>query len=171
MAAPGERNFRNSSYREMVLEHLFVGSLLQHLWEKDAPPVELLRSSVDDCGYDIVMECNSVVRHIQLKGSNSKKPVGVNDRIGLKPGGCVICMIFDPETLRFQKFLWLGGEPSKPLPSLKKYRHAKHVRANAKGEKGNRQNTKSVPRGAFTKLPDISTVAQRLFGNIEGTSK
>jgi hypothetical protein len=80
-------------------------------------------------------------------------------------------MIFDPEKLHFQKFLWPGGEPSKPLPLLKKYRYAKQLRANAKGEKGNRQNTKRVPLGAFTEFPDIAAVAQRLFGNIEGASK
>ena len=56
-----------SSYRERVLEHLFVGEVLRELWLRGEHQVEVLRPEVDGAGYDVVLECQSVVRHIHSR--------------------------------------------------------------------------------------------------------
>ena len=58
-------HFLESGLREKVLEHLFVGDLLRCLWRKGARDIEVLRAEVDRAGYDLVLECNGVLRHVQ----------------------------------------------------------------------------------------------------------
>src|SRR5881396_3207471 len=92
----------DSSLREKLLEHLFVGELLRTLWRRGARQVELLRAEVDACGYDVVLECNGVLRHVQLKSSyRGAKTNRVNINVGLqrKASGCVIWIMFDPRTM------------------------------------------------------------------------
>lgn len=59
----------NSSYREILIEHLFIGEIMRRLWLKGITQFEVLQPQVDDSGYDLVIEANGVVRHIQLKSS------------------------------------------------------------------------------------------------------
>jgi hypothetical protein len=59
----------HSSYREMLLEHIFVGEVMRHLWVSGGKRLEILKPQVDDAGYDLVLESDSVVRHIKLKTS------------------------------------------------------------------------------------------------------
>ena len=59
----------HSSYREMLLEHLFVGEVMRHLWVSGGKRLEILKPQVDDAGYDLVFEMDQIVRHIQLKTS------------------------------------------------------------------------------------------------------
>jgi len=63
-------HFLESGLREKVLEHLFVGDLLRCLWRKGVRDIEVLRAEVDRAGYDLVLECNGVLRHVQLKSSH-----------------------------------------------------------------------------------------------------
>ena len=58
---------RYSSYREMLLEQLFVGEVMRHLWRSGGKRFEILKPQVDNSGYDLVLENGSIVRHIQLK--------------------------------------------------------------------------------------------------------
>src|SRR5262245_9456066 len=58
-----------SSTREKLLEHLFVGDLLRALWCKRVTCVEVLRPEVDNGGYDLVISWKSQLRHVQLKSS------------------------------------------------------------------------------------------------------
>ena len=60
---------RHSSYREMLLEHLFVGEVMRHVWVSGGKRLEILKPQVDDAGYDLVFEMDQIVRHIQLKTS------------------------------------------------------------------------------------------------------
>jgi hypothetical protein len=60
----------HSSYREKLLEHLFIGEVQRYLWCQDVTTAELLRPDVDSGGYDLVIACNTVIRHIQLKSSH-----------------------------------------------------------------------------------------------------
>ena len=39
MKAVDERQFRSSSHREKVVEHVFLGELLRHLWVAKIPGV------------------------------------------------------------------------------------------------------------------------------------
>jgi hypothetical protein len=101
-------HFVQSSLREKVLEHLFVGELLRSLWRKGRRDIEVLRAEIDYTGYDLVIECNGVIRHIQLKSSHRRattRAVNVSLSLSNKPSGCVIWLYFDEETLELGPFL------------------------------------------------------------------
>ncbi len=87
------RDSHLSTLREKVLEHVFVGELTRHIWLTREHDVEVLRAETDSSGYDLVIECNGIVRHIQLKASaHSAKTRAqkINMKLGLKPAGCVV---------------------------------------------------------------------------------
>src|SRR5688572_9636258 len=109
-----ESLFLHSSLREKVLEHLFVGDLLRCLWRLGRRDIEVLRAEVDYAGYDLVLECNRVVRHVQLKSSHRNSATrSVNAHVGLplKPSACIVWIRFDPSTMELRLFLWFGAEP------------------------------------------------------------
>src|SRR5437868_10753075 len=92
----------HSSYREKLLEHLFIGEVLRFLWSQGVTTAEFLRPEVDSGGYDLVIACNSVIRYIQLKSSHRGAKTAkqnVNVRLGDKPSGCVVWVMFDEATL------------------------------------------------------------------------
>ena len=103
---------RQSSYREALLEHLFIGALLRALWCAGPISAEVMKPQVDDAGYDVVVEANGVIRHIQLKSSfHGAKTASqkVHLRLGEKPSGCVIWVVLKPKTLELGPFLWFGS--------------------------------------------------------------
>ncbi len=156
-----------SSYREMLLEHLLVGEILRHLWTRGNADVEVLKPQVDNSGYDIVLVCNSVTRHIQLKTSHAtarRAHVDLHLNLAKKDGGCVIWTFFSAETLALGPFLWFGGPPGEPLPEIKSFRTAKHTKADATGKKGLRPNIRLIPKGKFECLTTIGKLVERLFG-------
>jgi hypothetical protein len=160
-------HFLHSSYREMLLEHLFVGEVLKHLWKNGIYHAELLKPQVDDSGYDIVITCNSITRYIQLKGAHEKaRRANVNVQLALaeKPNGCVIWMFFNPETLKLGPFLWFGNPPGEPLPDIRGFRTAKHTKADATGKKAERPGLRLIQKGKFEELTSIAQVVERLFG-------
>lgn len=157
-----------STYREMVLEHLFVGEVLKHCWHYQLPKLEVLKSQIDNSGYDIVLVSNSITRHVQLKSSHTNSAttqVNINLELSRKPSGCVIWYRFDSTSLEFDHFLWLGGPPGEPLPRLDDFKTAKHSKGNAQGIKLERHNIRYVPKSAFTRLETIREVVDNLFGN------
>lgn len=158
-----------SSYREMLLEHLFAGEVMRCVWLSGVKRLEVLKPQVDDGGYDLVLEGNSVVRHIQLKATFRGSKVNrfnVNDALALKPSGCVIVLLFDPGTLELGPFEWFGGRPGERLPDLEAYSAATHTKRNAQGIKGVRQRIKVVPRSAFKDISSIRGIAECLFGKL-----
>ena len=162
----GGSHTANSSTREKILEHLFVGELLRCLWLKGIFDVEVLHSEVDAGGYDLVIECIGVLRHIQLKASHkraSTASVGVNVRLSGKPSGCVVWMKFDPETLLLGPFLWLGGAPGAALPDLGN-RMGRHTRGNSLGHKRDRKSIRIVSATSFRRLESIDHLVMALFG-------
>ncbi|MGH7960455.1 MAG: hypothetical protein ACRERD_01360 [Candidatus Binatia bacterium] len=161
----------HSSYREMLLEHLFAGAVMRHMWLGGFRRLEMLRPHVDESGYDLVLEANGIVRHIQLKASHhgaSTQGVKINVALSEKPSGCVIWLQFNPETLELGPFLWFGGEPGDRLPDLTSFRIAKHAKANAQGVKSERPNIRQVPRSRFEQLRSLDEVVARLFGIAAG---
>jgi len=48
-----ETDFRQSSFRENLLEHMFISEVLQGLGEAQTV-IEVLHSEGDDSGYDLV---------------------------------------------------------------------------------------------------------------------
>jgi hypothetical protein len=166
-----DRNSKDStrsSLRESIVEHLFVGAILQKLWlRKNVAQVEVLKPQVDDAGYDLVIDCNSSIRHIQLKSSRAdakRYSVDVSLKLKQKPSGCVIWVFFDPCTLSLQKFLWFGSRPGHPLPDIKDFKVAKHTKGDATGKKADRPGLRKVPKSRFEKLGSIDHVIGRLFG-------
>jgi hypothetical protein len=156
-----------SSYREMLLEHLFAGEVMRHVWLSGIKRLEILKPQVDDGGYDLVLEGNAVVRHVQLKATFRGSTVArfnVNTGLALKPSGCVVVLLFEPETLELGPFLWFGAKPGDPLPSLTAYPIAKHTKGNAQGVKLPRPSLRVVPRSAFKLAETVAAVAERLFG-------
>ena len=159
-----------SSYREMLLEHLFAGAVMRHLWLNGVTRLELLKPQVDDSGYDLVLEANAVVRHVQLKASHrgaATSGVSINLALAEKPSGCVIWIQFDPDSLDLGPFLWFGGRAGEKLPDLSPFKIAKHARANAQGVKAERPNIRHVPKARFTLLETIGDVVDLLFGGGE----
>lgn len=163
----------HSSYREMMLEHLFVGEVMRYCWQNGLPHVEMLKSQVDNSGYDIVLERNSVVRHIQLKASHvgsATARVNINSHLANKPSGCVIWMFFDQGTLEFDHFLWFGEGRGEALASLKDFGVGKHTKANAQGVKGERPNIRVLKKADFIQLHSIADIVHRLFGSYPAIS-
>lgn len=161
-----DQHFRNSSYRERLLEHLFIGELLKLSWLREDCALEISKPEVDRSGYDLVAEANGHIRHIQLKttflgSNNSSQKIQLS--LGSKPSGCVILIYFDQETLALGPFLYFGGKPGENLPSLASYKVAKHTKANALGIKAERPNIRSVPISAFKKVATLEGLYAQLF--------
>ncbi len=151
----------------MLLEHLFAGEVMRHVWLSGFKRLEILKPQVDDGGYDLVLEGNAVVRHVQLKATFRGSKVArfnVNTGLALKPSGCVVVLLFEPSTLELGPFLWFGALPGQPLPPLDDYPIAKHTKGNAQGIKLPRPNVRVVPLAAFKKLATVASLAECLFG-------
>ena len=156
-----------SSYREALLEHLFAGELMRHLWREGLVRIEMLKPQVDDGGYDLVLEANGQTRHIQLKSSHhgaTTDEVGINLGLAGRPSGCVVWMNFDPDTLELGPFYWFGGAPGEPLADIAGFRVQKQARANADGVKKERPRIRVVTRSKFERVEDIAGLVLRLFG-------
>jgi hypothetical protein len=164
-----ERHFRSSTHREKVVEHLFVGELLRHLWIKNLAGTQILRSEVDSAGYDIVITHGRITRHVQLKASVSggaAKSQKINGALADLAGGCVIWVVVD-EDLSFKEFLWFGAGPRSFLTQLRTLKRAKHAKANAAGVKALRRDTWVVPKSKFSRLTHMTDVVAKLFGDRE----
>jgi hypothetical protein len=161
-----ERQFRSSSHREKVVEHVFLGELLRYLWMARVPGVQVLKPEVDAAGYDLVLSLGKVIRHVQLKASMrdaSTQSQPIHASLGEHPSGCIIWIVLN-EDLSFERFLWFGDAPGQPLPSLKGFKRAKHTRANAQGIKKELENTWRVPKSKFTRIEGMAGLVQALFG-------
>lgn len=166
MNAASGADTRFSSYRERLIEHLFVGEVLRELWLVGFPQVEVLKSEVDGAGYDIVLECQSLVRHVQLKAARlggRRANVGVNVNLTGKPSGCVIWIYFDPTTMNLGPFWWFGAPAGEPLPALSGFKVGKHTKGDSTGRKAQRPNIRVVPKGHFERVDTVAGLVDRLF--------
>jgi hypothetical protein len=160
-------HFTESSVREKIIEHLFIGELLRCLWRKGARDVEVLRAEVDRGGYDLVVEANGIVRHIQFKASHrAAKTADVNVHINLerKPSACVIWIEFDAGSMALGPYLWFGAAAGKPIQALGKT-VARHSKGNRDGFKAPRPNLRVIKKARFETLNTMEEVTRRLFGD------
>ncbi|MBI2234762.1 MAG: hypothetical protein HYU57_07265 [Micavibrio aeruginosavorus] len=158
----------HSSLREKILEHLFVSEVLKYLWRMGRRDIEVSRSEVDSGGYDVVLDCMGVTRHIQLKASYDgakTQTQKINVSLFKKPSGCVVWIKFDKDALALGPYLFFGGSPGEKLPDLSEFKTAKHTKANAEGIKAERSNHKIVPVGKFRKVDSIDNLVSLLFGS------
>ena len=166
-------DYRESSFREKLLEHVFVSELLQEAWLNRYQTVEVLRSEVDASGYDLVLECNGVVRHVQLKSSRAGAKTSrqnVNVKLAKKPCGCVVWLIFaegvTPGRVELS-YLFFGGHPGEPLCSdekLRAFKPATHTKGDATGYKAERPSICVIPKREFIKIEGITDLMGKLFG-------
>lgn len=157
---------RDSARRERLVEHLLVGELLRHAW-REGLELDVLRPEVDASGYDLVLECGPVTRHVQLKASHaSSTTAGVPVHVGLagRPSGCVVWVVFDDREVEVTGFRFLGGAPGEPLDDMSGFRAARHSRANARGHKAERPDHRVVPKGRFEAVGSVAGLMHRLFG-------
>lgn len=171
-----DHTYLKSMFYEQLVEYAFVSEVLQEAWYYFGKTVEVLRSEVDSFGYDVVFECEGVLRHVQLKTSKPDARVGgqkVNVALADKPSGCIVWIRRheDFEVCRMRlSYLFFGDEPGKPLPSLDGMRIAKTTKANADGIKKERHAIRVVPKGRFMELAGTRELVERLFGLKERVS-
>lgn len=162
-------HYINSTMRERIVEHVFVGEALRRLWQIGVTDVEVLRSEFDAGGYDLVMSYHRVTRHIQFKTKTlggKTDEVKINLKLMDKPSGCILWIVVTPDLL-FDHYLWIGGKPGEPLPDISRNMIAKHAKGNAQGEKAERPNHRTIRISKFEKLVSLDMVLERLFGALE----
>ena len=157
----------NSTYREKLIEHLFVGELLKKSWIDEDCNLEVIKPEVDNSGYDIVLEANGIIRHVQLKasyigGKTAKQKIHIN--LSEKPSGCVIWIYFNENNLDLGPYYFLGNEPGKPLDSIVDAKIAKYSKGNSEGIKTERPNIREVNKGMFKEYDNIDSLYLALFG-------
>jgi hypothetical protein len=156
----------DSGLVEQVLEYRFLGELTAELMRRHLR-FEVLKGAFDLDGHDVVIEAGGITRHIQLKGiarGGKARHVPVNTRLGYKPSGCVIWLVYDPATFAITGWRWFGGDPGQPLPDAGG-RIARHSRANSSGIKADRPHIRLLPATRFENLSDVAALADRLFGS------
>ncbi len=161
--------FLNSTYNEKLVEHLFIADILQTALIKNKMQIEISRAEIDISGYDLILECNKIVRHIQLKSSDSASKTSrqnVSLKLADKPSGCVIWIkkkVEEKEGKFSLNYLFYGDDNANKLPSLDELKTTKHTKANAKGEKKERASMKNIPKGKFRQVKDTIELLNLLF--------
>src|SRR5258705_10832644 len=87
----------DSSLREQALGHVLLGQLLTFMWQSGARDIEVLKGEVDRGGYDVVLEANGIIRHVQLKSSfrgSKVREVDISTKLLRKPGGGIFWLQF-----------------------------------------------------------------------------
>jgi hypothetical protein len=172
MATNATEHSRFSSNRENVIEHLFIGELLRCLWLRGVYNAEVLRSEVDSSGYDLVVDCDGLIRHIQLKASHRTAKTSqqnVNVELSKKLSGCVIWINFDERTLELGPFKWFGGPVGQPIRSLGN-RVARHTKGNSEGIKTERKNIRTIRKKEFDEIENMEKLIEALFGSNKSKS-
>jgi hypothetical protein len=157
-------HYAESSAREKLIEHVFLGELLRGLWRKNVRDLEILRPEVDSGGYDLALECRGIVRHVRLKsahGNAKRAAITANVKLIDRPSACILWIYFDPDTLLLGPFLWFGGAPGEKIPSLGE-KVATHTKHNADREKS--PSHRVVAKSRFTRLETIDDVIKHLIG-------
>ena len=160
------KHSKHSSYREKLIEHLFIGELLKLSWLKYDCQLEISKPEVDNSGYDVIAEMNGVIRHIQLKasyigGKTAKQKIHI--KLNQKQSGCVVWVYFNEDTLDLGPFYFYGGNPGEPLPSLEAATIARHTKGNQDGYKAERPEIRELNKGKFKKHDTVQAIFNVLF--------
>ena len=164
--SPGPAHYAESSARENLIEHVFLGELLRRLWRKNVRDLEVLRPEVDSGGYDLALEFRGLTRHVQLKSSYRgarRADVTASLKLLERPSACILWIFFDPDTLSLGPFLWFGGAPGERMPGLGE-KIARHTKPNAMLKKADRPAHRVIAKTRFASLDTIDEVIQNLVG-------
>jgi len=159
-------HYAESTARENLIEHVFLGELLRGLWRKNVRDLEVLRPEVDNGGYDLALEFRGLTRHVQLKSSYRgarRAEVTASVKLLERPSACILWLFFDPETLSLGPFLWFGGAPGEKMPALGET-VARHTKPNAMLKKADRPAHRIIAKSRFASLDSIDDVIARLIG-------
>lgn len=165
-----------STFYEQLVEHVFVSEVLQEAWYFYGKTVEVLRSEVDASGYDVVFDCNGVLRYVQLKTSRYDSKTArqkVNIALKSKPGGCVVWIMRreDMNQCRARlSYLYFGSTSGHELPSLDGFKIATHTKGNAEGVKKARAAIRVIPKAKFAPVATTRELVGILFGLNERVS-
>ena len=147
------RDPTRSTYRESLLEAIFVSELVQVAWVLGYEDVEVARAFVDFKGYDLIATSGDITRHIQLKGVRQPR-IKMHRGIELKESGC--CVLLRPRAsgkrieMRYQYF---GPSPGGRLvfaDDVKVAKGAHWVKRDGKTVKPEKENHVVVPRSRFS---------------------
>lgn len=166
LMANSPNHAEHSSYREKLIEHLFVAELLKRAWRHHQCSLEVAKPEVDNAGYDLILEMSGCLRHIQLKTTvigGKAATQTVHAKLADKPSGCVVWIYFDEKTMGLGPFYFFGAEAGKPLPNLKQFRIATHTKGNKDGFKAERPNIRVIPKGVFHKIDSVEKLFSQLF--------
>ncbi len=155
-----------SVLREKVFEHLFLGDLTRTLLTAGRR-CEVLRAEFDGSGFDVALEADGVLRHVQLKAMRAdgkRAHVDIHMALAAKPSGCVVWMLIDPETFETTAYRWFGGMPGRPLPDLGD-KAVRHTKADGQGIKAERADLRQLGRRQFETIPTMARLIERLFGD------
>jgi len=169
-----EEHSLNSSFREKLIEHLFIGELLKLSWLNNEYSLEVSKPEVDNSGYDLIIEAKGILRHIQLKSvfvgaKTSRQNIHVS--LAEKQSGCVVWVYFNKNNLGLGPFLFFGGKPGETLPDLSNLKIAKHTKGDAEGFKAERPNIRTVNKGNFTSYETIEELYKILFQKTQKSTK
>jgi hypothetical protein len=163
---PDPAHYAESSARENLIEHVFLGELLRGLWRKNVRDLEILRPEVDSGGYDLALEFRGLTRHMQLKSSFTgarRSEVTASVKLLDRPSACILWIFFDPDTLSLGPFLWFGGAAGERMPPLGE-KVAKHTKPNAMLAKADRPGHRIIAKNRFATLETIDDVIRKLIG-------
>jgi hypothetical protein len=162
----GKAQYLQSTFYEQLVEHIFVAELLQEAWYGHREVVEVLRAEIDASGFDIVLECKGITRHVQLKTSGTGATTQyqkVSLKLGEKRGGCVVWIVRDEKTFEAEHRVKLGyrffGAPASEAKldiANDIYKVAKHTKGDSTGKKHERRGIKMVPKAAFVPAKSAS---------------
>lgn len=162
-----------SLYREHLFAQLFVADLLKAAWVGGYPPLEVAHPEVDFQGYDLILTCGRVTRHVQVKGGRRLSRRGRRARcFGIQAVACVIFLrptVFGAVDIRFV-YRFFGAAPGQPLTltGLRTARATTYARTGAGEpylkERSKRSNHRRVSVGRFDKGVDPLGLLNKLFG-------
>lgn len=152
-----------------LIEYQFLAELLQEAWFGRNMLIDVMYSSVDAFGYDLVLESGDVIRHVQLKTRAAKgrtSDYALQLSLGERPAGCVVWFGYRrrPDTNRLDlEYRFFGGSPHERLPDLGEV-SVHHSRRNKDGDLVVRPGLRKVKLTAFQKLDGIPALLDQLFG-------
>lgn len=155
-----------SVLREKVFEHIFLGDLTRTLLGSGRR-CEVLRAEFDGSGFDVALEAEGVLRHVQLKAMRAdgkRTHVDIHMALAAKPSGCVVWMLVDPATFQTTAYRWFGAPPGQPMPALGN-KAVRHTKADSQGVKAERADLRQLGRGRFESIPNMEALIERLFGD------
>lgn len=164
-----EDRYLKSSFYEQLTEHVFISEILQETWFRFGQVVDVSHSEIDATGYDVILECAGIVRHVQLKSSDRDAKAAsqkVNVALSTKPSGCVVWLFReeDPTNHRITlQYRFYGDKPGNRL-DLSEFPRAKHTKGDAQGIKAERPNIRVIPKKEFVRVADTKSLLEKLFG-------